>query len=338
MPRCAANNMRLPGLRWCPAPTVAHLFGLLLGTFFFLVMPATAEWRVDVESKTVDSGQTGVTVDFTVFWDANLAGLTIPLVVREIDPGSFWTGPLPYDTGSTAGNHPHVQGVIWNWDVPWAYLAEEVKPIAGLPPGYRCVSAAGDEYEGISPDHFAINAVGSGIPSADAEPEGRAIVTISFAVTEQPGRFEIDTSCFTTVLRTITLIDDQFPPVDHGPDGADEVIFNKSVITIASPGGILAADDAIPADFVLAQNYPNPFNAGTQIEFSLPEPGFACLAVYDILGRAITVLVDGPMAAGRQQVQWRGKNDRGESVGSGIYFYRLIAGGHSQMRKMLLLK
>lgn len=311
--------------------------GLLFAIFVFLAVPVGAEWRVEVASRTVEPGQTGVTVDFTVAWDVTLLGLTIPLVVREINPGAFWTGPLPYDTGATAANHPYVQGVTWNWVAPWAYMVEEVRPIAGISQINRCESAYNDDYEGVSPDHLAINAVGA-LLGAAPQPLGRTIATITFAVTEQPGQFEIDTSCFTTALQTVSLIDGGWPPVDHGPSGTDEVVFTKGVITIASPGGILEAGDAIPAEFELAQNYPNPFNAGTQIEFSLPGPGIVRLEVFDILGRSVVTLVNGPREAGRQQAFWNGEDYRGERVGSGIYFYRFAVGDHQQMRKMLLLK
>jgi hypothetical protein len=336
MQRGGVTKTGLRGSRRGLGVSVVRRVGLFV-IFVFLAVPAGAEWRVDFESKVVEPGQTGVTVDLTVAWDDTLLGLTIPLVVREIDPGSFWAGPLPYDTGANASNHPHAQGVTWNWVTPWASMVEEVKPIAGMPSGYRCVSSRDDEYEGVSPDHLAINALGASLGAAP-QPLGRAIVTITFAVTEQPGQFEIDTSCFTTALQTLTMIDGRSSPVDHGPGGTDEVVFTKGVITIASPGGILEADDTVPAEYELAQNYPNPFNAGTHIEFSLPQPGIVRLEVFDILGRSVITLVDGPKNAGRQQAFWNGEDYRGERVGSGIYFYRLAVGDRLQMRKMLLLE
>ena len=93
---------------------------------------ATAEWRVDIESKVVAARETGVTIDITAYWDSPLAGFALPVIVREIDPGSFWTGTLPYDTGGNAGYHPYIHGVAWNWVGPWAYLVEAVRPAPSI--------------------------------------------------------------------------------------------------------------------------------------------------------------------------------------------------------------
>jgi hypothetical protein len=95
---------------------------------------------------------------------------------------------------------------------------------------------------------------------------------------------------------------------------------------------------AVPQSFALMQNYPNPFNPITQIRFVLPSSGKARLAIYDILGRRVRTLVDGPRPAGEQQVTWDGRDDAGASVASGIYFYRLDANGLTQARKLTLLR
>jgi flagellar hook assembly protein FlgD len=71
----------------------------------------------------------------------------------------------------------------------------------------------------------------------------------------------------------------------------------------------------------------------------LPEAGDVRLEVYNMLGQVVTTLVDKQQAAGRYVHLWQGTNDNGNSVGSGIYFYRIQVGGEFQsVRKMLLLK
>jgi len=97
-------------------------------------------------------------------------------------------------------------------------------------------------------------------------------------------------------------------------------------------------DQSRPAIFALSQNYPNPFNPSTQIAFSLPASNHAELAIFDLLGRRVTTLVDGPMRVGAHHVEWSGTNSSGESVAAGVYFYRLTAGSRTETRKMLLLK
>ncbi len=106
----------------------------------------------------------------------------------------------------------------------------------------------------------------------------------------------------------------------------------------------------LPRRFHLKQNYPNPFNPQTAISFQLPAPSerfsrvegsavsFVTLRVYDVLGREVTTLVDGERNAGSHTVQWDGRNDRGEVVPSGAYFYQLRAGPDVSTKKMMLLK
>jgi YVTN family beta-propeller protein len=92
------------------------------------------------------------------------------------------------------------------------------------------------------------------------------------------------------------------------------------------------------APFELAQNVPNPFNPTTSIRFTIPEDGYVRLAVYDAAGRRIRTLVDRELKANFYRVDWNGRNDAGRQVASGIYFYRIQAGRHTQARKMLLLR
>jgi hypothetical protein len=97
--------------------------------------------------------------------------------------------------------------------------------------------------------------------------------------------------------------------------------------------------DAPPARLVLAQNHPNPFNPHTQIRFGLPRDGARVrLEIYDVRGRRVCALVDGPLGAGWHEVKWDGRDQRGSAVPSGVYFYRLRADGLDSARRMLLLK
>ena len=90
---------------------------------------------------------------------------------------------------------------------------------------------------------------------------------------------------------------------------------------------------AIPKSVALAQNYPNPFNPSTQIEFQIPTSSHVTLAVYDVLGRKLEVLVDEQMNAGIYNRVWNA-----QGYESGVYFCRLTAGSHTEMKKMILMK
>jgi mannose/cellobiose epimerase-like protein (N-acyl-D-glucosamine 2-epimerase family) len=99
----------------------------------------------------------------------------------------------------------------------------------------------------------------------------------------------------------------------------------------------VAATPEMPHAFELAQNYPNPANPVTKIRYVLPDAATSShhifLAVYDLLGRQVAVLVDGDQQPGRHEVSFDGSR-----LGSGVYFYRLEFGNESITKKMILLR
>jgi hypothetical protein len=88
----------------------------------------------------------------------------------------------------------------------------------------------------------------------------------------------------------------------------------------------------------LGQNTPNPFNPTTMINFTLASRERVTVAVYDANGRLVRTLVDETRGAGSHDVQWDGRDDAGVTVGSGVYFYRMTAGKHTESKKMVMLK
>ena len=99
----------------------------------------------------------------------------------------------------------------------------------------------------------------------------------------------------------------------------------------------------IPEETALLPNYPNPFNPETWIPYQLAEPAEVTLTIYDMNGRLVRRLAVGLQAAGMYRsrgraVYWDGRNQFGESVASGLYFYTLTAGEFRSTRKMLILK
>jgi hypothetical protein len=93
-----------------------------------------------------------------------------------------------------------------------------------------------------------------------------------------------------------------------------------------------------PSELALSQNYPNPFNSSTKIEFTLAKSGFVNMTIYNLLGRRVRTLVSEQVSSGYKSVFWDAKNEEGEEVTSGIYFYKIQAGDLTQVRKMVLLK
>jgi flagellar hook assembly protein FlgD len=89
----------------------------------------------------------------------------------------------------------------------------------------------------------------------------------------------------------------------------------------------------------LSQNYPNPFNPSTTINFTVRERSRVSLNIYNVAGQLVRTLVNEDRAPGTtHQVAWDGRNDAGQSVSSGVYFYKLVTNDMTQTRKMVLLK
>jgi hypothetical protein len=129
----------------------------------------------------------------------------------------------------------------------------------------------------------------------------------------------------------------RFVASDLGDQGIVEAAIDDLEITIVGTAGAPGAETQAPA-FSLYQNNPNPASAATTIRFALGEDGPVTLVVYDIQGRVLRKLLDGPRTAGMQSIVWDGLDGSGHSVPSGIYFYRLQAGTRSDTRKMIFLK
>ena len=99
----------------------------------------------------------------------------------------------------------------------------------------------------------------------------------------------------------------------------------------------------IPIETVLLANYPNPFNPETWIPYRLAEDAWVTLTIYDQSGQVVRSLDVGHRGAAvyesrSKAIYFDGRNNHGEQVSSGVYFYHLSAGSYSQTRKMLILK
>ncbi len=104
-------------------------------------------------------------------------------------------------------------------------------------------------------------------------------------------------------------------------------------------GNTGVADGFVGLPNRLCQNAPNPFNPTTTINYAVGrEDARVHLAVYDIAGRLVSVLADGPTTAGDHMVVWNGKDSHGNQVSSGVYFVRAVIDGWEASRKMVLLK
>jgi len=114
----------------------------------------------------------------------------------------------------------------------------------------------------------------------------------------------------------------------HAPGMAGDII-----ATVSGVNEITSIADV----FSLAQNYPNPFNPSTKINFSIPKSGFVSLKVYDIIGNEVSDLVSQDLTTGSYSVDFNASAN-GNTLSSGVYFYRLRTSDFSEVKKMYLVK
>jgi len=117
---------------------------------------------------------------------------------------------------------------------------------------------------------------------------------------------------------------------------------NHEFTTALADSGVATSTegtDALPTAYDLSQNYPNPFNPTTTIRYALPQASQVSLEVYDMLGRRVATLVEGPRAAGYHTAIFDGS-----ALASGVYIYRLRATNQTtgqpfiQTRTLVLMK
>lgn len=116
--------------------------------------------------------------------------------------------------------------------------------------------------------------------------------------------------------------------IEHNASGKTD-----SIELVADFATSVKDENLTPNEFGLSQNYPNPFNPSTSIKYSVSGTQYVRLAVYDMLGREVAVLVDGERKAGEHSVDFSANN-----LSSGTYIYRLQAGSFAATKKMVLMK
>jgi flagellar hook assembly protein FlgD len=88
----------------------------------------------------------------------------------------------------------------------------------------------------------------------------------------------------------------------------------------------------------LSQNFPNPFNSSTRFKLHLPAASEVAVRIYNILGQEVAEIFNGQLSAGPHTLEWDGLANDLRFTPSGIYFYRVLAGNITEIRKMVLLK
>lgn len=117
-----------------------------------------------------------------------------------------------------------------------------------------------------------------------------------------------------------------------------EAITNGEVMmqTIVLNNGTAGDDPSIAPLTFVTNNYPNPFNPETSINYTVPKDGQTSITIYNTKGQVVRSLLSNRVKAGSYKVSWNGKDDLGNDVASGVYYYRLDNNQKSITKKMLL--
>ncbi len=100
----------------------------------------------------------------------------------------------------------------------------------------------------------------------------------------------------------------------------------------------IETETTIPLEFALEQNYPNPFNPSTTVEYSVAEQELVEITVYNMMGQKVRQLVHKQLLPGHYTAEWRGRDDSGQELGSGMYLLRMSAGSFRHQHKITLLR
>ena len=125
----------------------------------------------------------------------------------------------------------------------------------------------------------------------------------------------------------------------HGENLGGTQTYTAIKIFFGDPGSEVGNNVITPEIARLSQNYPNPFNPTTMINYSLNEASDVTIEVFNVKGQKVKTLVNEYQEAGAQSIEWNGIDENNKSVSSGVYFYKMRAGGrYTSTRKMILLK
>lgn len=289
----------------------------------------------------------------SVVWNDNRMG-TNQIFWKQFVPGSGWSADqqIVFSTGSTltpsltSSRRGHLH-LVWrdtrdgNSEI---YYKEYVPGV-----GWDAVDT-----------RLTVNASSQQDPQADADPLDNVYVVWTdarngstnpdiFYKERKAGAWGAETSLVGAASDT-TNSRQRFAAITHDGIGQSYVMWTDERLP-SSNGKNLEAFYKIGFGFVTAvetterpamarmlRNYPNPFNPRTTVEFTLSKDATVSLRVYDPRGRLVRTLLESYVAAGKHSVAWNGRNDAGVSVGSGVYFLRLQAGGQYLSRTVNVLK
>ncbi|MDZ7625672.1 MAG: T9SS type A sorting domain-containing protein [Ignavibacteriaceae bacterium] len=175
-------------------------------------------------------------------------------------------------------------------------------------------------------------------PAYYPTPTGDGEIIFQYKEVEEAGSCTVGIENGTEDVGLQYLFNEIYDPTANELVSGIAIKFTTKTPTVVSVDDDIEIDQIVPTAYSLEQNFPNPFNPITNISYSIPEQAYVKLCIYDINGTLIKTLYEGEQPTGRYFSVWKGENNSGVKVGSGVYFYRILANSFVQTRKMILLK
>ena len=167
---------------------------------------------------------------------------------------------------------------------------------------------------------------------------GDGEIVVQYKVVDEPGSCTIGIENASETVGLNYVYDDNYEETATALQANMAIKFTTNPALVVSVKDPEVTRDMVPDRYLLEQNYPNPFNPSTHIRYAIPEAGQTSIMIYHIDGQLVKVLCSEYLPAGTHEKVWDGTNDHGIKVSSGVYFYRLISGNFTQVKKMLFIR
>lgn len=283
--------------------------------------------RVNLNLNTV-TGQltarlTGVDPDTGEFPDDPLAGFLPPNVNSPEGEGSVAFTVYPRTTLLTGTLIPNRASIIFDLNAPiftpeWSNTIDNDRPLSTL----NLDSSANRTQIELS---LAASDVGSGLFRTTifaSENDGPFSPWLVTAATDTVAVFQADPSI-------------NYSFYSEARDNAGNIQDRAGSQVISVHTESLTATEY---SFSLSENYPNPFDRETTITYSLSDPRFVRIEVFNLIGQRVKTLVTSEQVAGSHKVTWSGENEMGIPMANGLYFYRIEMADFSKTRMMIMMR
>ena len=321
--------------------------------------------RSTADTALADSAEYAPTV--SGFYDWNVTVVDNEAAANESDPSPVIGTPLSVPLSDVFDVEGEPNPGIWinsNTDIndradnpPTGPLALNLngKPAGGDTITLKPIDLSGMNTEGLLLSYYYQPQGAGNAPEAEdsltvhlKNDDGAWVMVMAYpGVSLQPFQQEIiDLAAIDT--NSATYFHSQFQVRFISRGGSNPIVPNDDwFIDDIAISKLTSVEDGnlSPRRYVLHANFPNPFNPSTTIRFETPEISRVKLTVFNLLGQQVVTLTDRQLAAGEHTIKWNGQNEAGETVSSGIYFYRMDAQpvgaegqAFRQVSKMILMK